>query len=67
VIVLGDLNDIPEAATTPDPARPTRLRDRHRRLRQPDRGDGQRLWNLASRIPAADRYSRICRGRPELS
>jgi hypothetical protein len=33
---------------------------------QPDRGDGQRLWNLAPRIPAEQRYTRIHRGRREL-
>ena len=32
----------------------------------PDHGDGQRLWNIAPRIPDANRYSRIYRGRPEL-
>jgi hypothetical protein len=32
----------------------------------PDRGDAQRLWNLAPRIPDANRYSRVYRGRPEL-
>ena len=33
---------------------------------QPDRGDGQRLWNLAPRIPADQRYTRIYRGRKEM-
>jgi hypothetical protein len=33
---------------------------------QPDQGDGQRLWNLAARIPEPERYSRIHRGRREL-
>ena len=33
---------------------------------RPDNGDGQRLWNLAPRIPAEQRFSRIYRGRKEL-
>ena len=33
---------------------------------QPDRGDRQRLWNLAPRIPEAQRFSRKYRGRKEL-
>jgi hypothetical protein len=32
----------------------------------PDKGDAQRLWNLAPRIPAEQRFSRIYRGRQEL-
>jgi len=33
---------------------------------QPDHGDRQRLWNLAPRIPEAQRFSRKYRGRKEL-
>jgi hypothetical protein len=33
---------------------------------RPDQGDGQRLWNLAARIPDPQRFSRVYRGRPEL-
>jgi len=33
---------------------------------QPDSGDGQRLWNLAARIPSAQRYTRIFRGQRQL-
>jgi hypothetical protein len=33
---------------------------------QPDEGDAQRLWNLASRIPEAQRFRRKYRGRNEL-
>jgi hypothetical protein len=33
---------------------------------RPDDGDAQRLWNLAPRIPEAQRFSRIYRGRKEL-
>lgn len=33
---------------------------------RPDKGDGQRLWNLAPLIPAEDRFTRVYRGRREL-
>ena len=33
---------------------------------QPDQGDGAQLWNLAARIPEAQRFSRVYRGRAEL-
>jgi predicted extracellular nuclease len=66
VIVLGDLNDEPAAATTqilygaPGSEIGTAGYD------QPDRGDGARLWNLAARIPTEQRFSRIYRGQREL-
>jgi predicted extracellular nuclease len=67
VIVLGDLNDEPLAATTqillgpPGSEIDTRLRAGHL-------GDAQRLWNLAPRILPEDRgFSRVFNGRPELS
>jgi hypothetical protein len=64
VIVLGDLNDDTQAATTqlllglPGSEINTPGFDR------PDIGDGARLWNLA--IPDGRRYSRKFRGRGEL-
>jgi len=33
---------------------------------QPDRGDAQRLWNLAARMPDGENFSRINFGRKEL-
>jgi endonuclease/exonuclease/phosphatase family metal-dependent hydrolase len=66
VVVLGDLNDEPEAATTqvllgpPGSAIATAGFDR------PDRGDDARLWNLAPLISAERRFSRVFRGRGEL-
>jgi endonuclease/exonuclease/phosphatase family metal-dependent hydrolase len=60
--VLGDLNDEVEAATTQivNAEIGTSGFDR------PDNGEAQRLWNLAPRIPAEQRFSRIYRGRQEL-
>ena len=66
VIVLGDLNDEPLAATTQILSGPPGSEIGTAGYDQPDRGDGQRLWNLAPRIPADQRYTRIYRGRREL-
>jgi endonuclease/exonuclease/phosphatase family metal-dependent hydrolase len=67
VIVLGDLNDEPEAATTQILHGPPGSEIGTAGYNQPDQGDGQRLWNLAAaRIPETERYTRIYRGRPEL-
>ncbi|MGY1694607.1 endonuclease/exonuclease/phosphatase family protein [Geodermatophilus sp. SYSU D00814] len=67
VIVLGDLNDTLEAATTQLLSGPPGSEIGTPGYDQPDRGDGQRLWNLAARIlPPEQRYSRIYRGSREL-
>jgi predicted extracellular nuclease len=66
LIVLGDLNDGPDAATTQILSGPTGSEIGTAGFDQPDRGDGQRLWNLAARIPEGQRFSRIYRGRGEL-
>ncbi|MGL5827733.1 MAG: endonuclease/exonuclease/phosphatase family protein [Nocardioides sp.] len=66
VIVLGDLNDTTEAATTQILQGPPGSEIGTRGYDQPDNGDPQRLWNLAPRIPEPLRYSRIYRGRREL-
>lgn len=61
VIVVGDMNDGPDAVTTqlllgpPDG-------DPHR----PDKGDDVRLYNLSDQIPQDHRYSRIFNGQKEL-
>jgi endonuclease/exonuclease/phosphatase family metal-dependent hydrolase len=66
VVMLGDLNDEPQAASTqillgpPGSELGTASADR------PDKGDAFRLWNLAPLIPADKRYSRVYRGRKEL-
>jgi endonuclease/exonuclease/phosphatase family metal-dependent hydrolase len=61
LIVLGDMNDGPDAVTTqmllgPPDGDPHRV----------DKGDDVRLYNLSDQIPADHRYSRIFNGRPEL-
>jgi endonuclease/exonuclease/phosphatase family metal-dependent hydrolase len=66
VIVAGDLNDDPQAATTQVLLGPPGSEIGTAGFDRPDDGDPQRLWNLATLIPEPDRYSRIYRGRREL-
>jgi predicted extracellular nuclease len=66
VVVAGDLNDEPEAATTQMLHGPTGSEIGTAGYDRQDQGDGQRLWNLAALIPAEQRFSRIYRGRGEL-
>ena len=66
VVVLGDLNDEVEAATTQIVNGPPGSEIGTTSFDRPDNGDAQRLWNLAPRIPAEQRFSRIYRGRQEL-
>jgi len=66
VMVLGDLNDEVDAATTQIRNGPTGSEIGTGGFNQPDHGDRQRQWNLAPRIPEAQRFSRIYRGREEL-
>lgn len=66
VIVLGDLNDEPAAATTQILYGPPGSEIGTAGYDQPDRGDNTRLWNLAPWIPAELRFSRIYRGQREL-
>ena len=66
VMVLDDLNDEVEAATTQIRNGPTGSEIGTGGFNQPDHGDRQRQWNLAPRIPEAQRFSRIYRGREEL-
>ena len=65
-MVLDDLNDEVEAATTQIRNGPTGSEIGTGGFNQPDHGDRQRQWNLAPRIPEAQRFSRIYRGREEL-
>lgn len=67
ILDLGDLNDEPEAATTQILRGPPGSEIGTDGYSVSDRGDRQRLWNLAPRIPEANRYSRIYRDRPELT
>lgn len=66
VIVLGDLNDEPLAATTQILLGPPGSEIDTAGFDRPDQGDPWRLWNLAPRIPAERRFTRVFRGRPEL-
>ncbi|GAA1001915.1 hypothetical protein GCM10009555_107310 [Acrocarpospora macrocephala] len=66
LVVLGDLNDEPEAATTQILLGPPGSEIGTPGERVPDRGDAWRLWNLAPRIPEAERFSRVYHGRREL-
>ena len=65
-MVLGDLNDEVDAATTQILNGPPGSEIGTGGFDQPDHGDHQRLWNLAPRIPEAQRFSRKYRGRNEL-
>ncbi|WP_433508532.1 hypothetical protein ACQP04_09685 [Pseudonocardia halophobica] len=66
MIVLGDLNDEPAAATTQILYGPPGSEIGTAGYDQPDRGIGARPWNLAARIPRQERFSRIYRGQREL-
>jgi endonuclease/exonuclease/phosphatase family metal-dependent hydrolase len=66
LIVLGDMNDVPEAATTQMLQGPSGSEIGTRGFNQPDKGDDTRLFNLAPLIPANRRYSRVHNGNKEL-
>jgi endonuclease/exonuclease/phosphatase family metal-dependent hydrolase len=67
VIVLGDLNDEPLAATTQILSGPPGSEIGTGGFERPDQGDGSRLWNIYRRIePDSRRFSRVFNGRPEL-
>ena len=66
IIVLGDLNDVPEAATTQILLGPSGSEIDTPGFERPDQGDVFRLWNLAPLIPEKRRFSRRFRGRGEL-
>lgn len=66
LVVAGDLNDEPEAATTQILLGPGGSEIGTTGFDRPDRGDAARLWNLAPLIPEDQRFSRVYRGRREL-
>ncbi|AIR97806.1 endonuclease/exonuclease/phosphatase family protein [Streptomyces glaucescens] len=66
VVVLGDLNDEVQAATTQILLGPPGSEAGTGGFDRPDLGDGARLWNVAPFIPAGQRYSRVRSGRREL-
>ncbi len=66
LIVLGDLNDVPEAATSQLLLGPPGSEIGTGGFDPADRGDDARLFNLAPLFPEGRNYSRIFRGRREL-
>ena len=74
VLVCGDLNDTPQAATTQILLGPPGSQLGTGGFNRPDAGDGNRLWNLAPKMPAGDpatgqepaNWSRINNGVKEL-
>jgi len=66
IVLCGDLNDTVQAATTQLLLGPPGSEIDTRGFKTPDKGDAQRLWNLAPLMPASRNYSRINQGRPEL-
>ena len=66
LILLGDLNDVPEAQTSLIFNGPPGSEIGTRGFDRPDVGDDTRLFNLAMLIDASRRYSRVYRGKGEL-
>jgi endonuclease/exonuclease/phosphatase family metal-dependent hydrolase len=66
LVLLGDLNDEPAAATTQMLLGPPGSQIATGGFDHPDAGDDMRLWNLAPLIPNGGGYSRIFEGRREL-
>ena len=66
LLLLGDLNDVTDAATTKLLQGPPGSEIGSGGFDRPDRGDLTRLFNLAPLIPEARRYSRRYRGSNEL-
>jgi hypothetical protein len=66
VILLGDMNDEPDAATTLILNGPPGSEIGSVGFDRPDQGDGDRMWNTGSLIPEPQRFTRLYRGRMEL-
>jgi endonuclease/exonuclease/phosphatase family metal-dependent hydrolase len=66
LVLVGDLNDLPQAATTQILYGPPGSQIGTGGFDRPDKGDAIRLWNLAPLIPDAERFSRVYQGQPEL-
>jgi endonuclease/exonuclease/phosphatase family metal-dependent hydrolase len=66
LILVGDLNDQPQAATTQILSGPPGSQLGTPGFTRPDKGDAVRLWNLATMIPPEERFSRIFEGQREL-
>jgi endonuclease/exonuclease/phosphatase family metal-dependent hydrolase len=66
LIVLGDMNDVTDAATTQILQGPGGSEIGTRGFNRQDQGDDTRLFNLAPLLPEEKRYSRIHNGTKEL-
>jgi endonuclease/exonuclease/phosphatase family metal-dependent hydrolase len=66
LIVLGDMNDTPDAATSQIINGPGGSELGTAGADRPDKGDAARLWNLAPLLPPDEQYSRIYQGHGEL-
>jgi len=66
LVVLGDLNDEPAAATTQIVQGPPGSEIGTPGALMPDKGDAWRLLNLAPKLPADQQSTRVFRGRGEL-
>jgi endonuclease/exonuclease/phosphatase family metal-dependent hydrolase len=66
LILAGDLNDTPQAATTQLLFGPPGSQIGSGGFNHPDKGDHQRLWDLSPKMPAGSDYSRIFEGHREL-
>jgi endonuclease/exonuclease/phosphatase family metal-dependent hydrolase len=66
LVVCGDLNDTPDAATTQLLYGPPGSQFGTGGYGRPDRGDAQRLWGTGYWMTPPGNWSRINQGRPEL-
>ena len=66
VLVCGDLNDTPEAATTQLLLGPPGSQIGTGGYSRPDQGDRQRLWDTGYAMQPPNDFSRINQGRKEL-
>ena len=66
VLLMGDMNDGPDAATTQILHGPPGSEVGTAGALRPDQGDAWRLFNLAPLLPEGQRASRVYRGRGEL-
>ncbi|MEN8444910.1 MAG: endonuclease/exonuclease/phosphatase family protein [Cyanobacteria bacterium J06555_13] len=66
LILLGDLNDVPEAQTSLILNGPPGSEIGTGGFARPDKGDDARLFNLSTLIPEERRFSRVYRGKGEL-
>lgn len=66
LVLLGDMNDEPDAATSQILVGPGGSEIGTPGAERPDRGDAYRLFNLASLLPEGERQTRVYRGRGEI-